>query len=52
MYWKIINNFSSIFSQIEDIRNNVIKLYKLDSIFPIGIIAVICLTDTWKDMKT
>jgi predicted transposase YbfD/YdcC len=49
---KITNNFKSIFSQIDDPRSDINKLHRLDDILLIGIIAVICAADTWKDMET
>jgi len=49
---KISNNFKSIFSQIDDPRSDINKLHRLDDILLIGIIAVICAADTWKDMET
>ncbi len=49
---KTTNNFRSIFSQIDDPRSDINKLHRLDDILLIGIIAVICAADTWKDMET
>jgi predicted transposase YbfD/YdcC len=49
---KTTNNFKSIFSQIDDPRSDINKLHRLDDILLIGIIAVICAADTWKDMET
>ena len=49
---KTSNNFRSIFSQIDDPRSDINKLHRLDDILLIGIIAVICAADTWKDMET
>lgn len=49
---KTTNNFRSIFSQIDDPRSDINKLHRLDHILLIGIIAVICAADTWKDMET
>ena len=34
------------------IRSDINKLHRLDDILLIGIIAVICAADTWKDMET
>lgn len=49
---KTTNNFRSIFSQIDDPRSDINKLHRLDDILLIGIIAVICAADTWKDIET
>lgn len=49
---KTTHNFRSIFSQIDDPRSDINKLHRLDDILLIGIIAVICAADTWKDMET
>ncbi len=45
-------NFKAIFSQVDDPRSGINKLHRLDDILLIGIIAVICAADTWKDMET
>jgi len=49
---KTTNDFKSIFSNIDDPRSDINKLHRLDDILLIGIIAVICAADTWKDMET
>ena len=49
---KTTHNFRAIFSQIDDPRSDINKLHRLDDILLIGIIAVICAADTWKDMET
>ncbi len=49
---KTVNNFKSIFSNIDDPRSDINKLHRLDDILLIGIIAVICAADTWKDIET
>ena len=49
---KTTHNFRAIFSQIDDPRSDMNKLHRLDDILLIGIIAVICAADTWKDMET
>ena len=48
---KTLQEFSSIFNQIEDPRSDINKLHKLEDILLIGIISVICAADTWKDME-
>ena len=48
---KTTNNFKSIFSNIDDPRSDINKLHRLDDILLIGIIAVICAADTWKDIE-
>ena len=49
---KTTDNFKSIFSNIDDPRSDINKLHRLDDILLIGIIAVICAADTWKDIET
>jgi predicted transposase YbfD/YdcC len=49
---KTTSKLRSIFSQIDDPRSDINKLHKLEDILLIGIIAVICAADTWKDMET
>ena len=49
---KTTHNFRAIFSQIDDPRSDINKLHRLDDILLIGIIAVICAADTWKDIET
>lgn len=46
-----ISKFKPIFSNIDDPRSHINKLHKLDDILLIGIISVICATDTWKNME-
>jgi hypothetical protein len=46
------NELRSIFGKIEDPRSDINKLHKLEDIFLIGIISVVCAADTWKTMET
>ena len=46
------NSLRAIFSQIDDPRSDINKLHKLEDILLIGVIAVICAADTWKNMET
>lgn len=52
VHLKTTDNFKSIFSNIDDPRSDINKLHRLDDILLIGIIAVICAADTWKDIET
>ena len=52
IHLKTTDNFKSIFSNIDDPRSDINKLHRLDDILLIGIIAVICAADTWKDIET
>lgn len=49
---KATSELWSIFGQIDDPRSDINKLHKLEDILLIGIIAVICAADTWKNMET
>jgi len=44
------NKLVSIFSQVEDPKSHINKLHNIIDILLIGIISVICGTDTWKQM--
>jgi hypothetical protein len=43
---------TTIFSQVKDPRRDLLKLYKLNDILLISILAVICGANTWKDIET